>query len=189
MWRWKMISMGIKTFVYVWINHKWLEGLDKKMERNSRVGEFGSTNVHIFHPWINMLKMLPWLYHYTSCWSTAQGTIQCSSNATARGRKIESSRSADLPDLPRRMPTLLSIWKWQMTEETINNLWGGERKPARVFSVKPARKMISLWQSSKQLHPEAEGGRALCKCFLHYPRQADQGGFEPLTPTHRTKIA
>ena len=31
-------------------------------------------------------------------------------------------------------------------------LWGGERKPARVFSVKPARKMISLWQSSKQLH-------------------------------------
>ena len=24
-------------------------------------------------------------------------------------------------------------------------LWGGERKPARVFSVKPARKMISLW--------------------------------------------
>ena len=32
---------------------------------------------------------------------------------------------------------------------------GGERKPARVFSVKPARKMISLWQSSKQLHPDA----------------------------------
>ena len=27
------------------------------------------------------------------------------------------------------------------------------------------------------------------KHLLHYPRQADQGGFEPLTPTHRTKIA
>lgn len=87
----------------------------KKVERNSHVGEFGSTNFHIFHPWIYMVKMLPWLYHYTNCWSMAQGTIQCSSNATARGRKIESSRSADLPDLPRRMPTLLLIWKWQMT--------------------------------------------------------------------------
>ena len=27
------------------------------------------------------------------------------------------------------------------------------------------------------------------KHLLHYPRQADQGGFEPLTPTHRSKIA
>ena len=27
------------------------------------------------------------------------------------------------------------------------------------------------------------------KHLLHYPRQADQGGFEPLTATHRTKIA
>ena len=25
--------------------------------------------------------------------------------------------------------------------------------------------MISLWQWSKQLDPDAEGGRALCKCF------------------------
>ena len=40
----------------------------------------------------------------------------------------------------------------------VDILWtckGGERKPARVFSVKPARKMISLWKSSKQLHPDA----------------------------------
>ena len=38
------------------------------------------------------------------------------------------------------------IWKYPIHIITCE---GGERKPARVFSVKPARKMISLWQSSK----------------------------------------
>ncbi len=106
-WQLKMISMATSfSHLLFGLNHKWFD-LQK--------------NWNSIHVLVNLLQQtstlstreLTW-----RCWSMAEGTIQCSSNATAKGRKIETSRSADLPDLPRRMPTLLLIMT--MDDETIN---------------------------------------------------------------------